>query len=341
MKIGIITIFHVPNYGAMLQCYSLCSYLEEKGHEVFLYDVSFSKTNRVLASLKNRVMMGFMNEFIKKRLPYFTANLSENADVYLVGSDQVWNPEIVGDKIGHYMLDFAPTGAYKIAYAASLGVSEWKYAELKDKAQRLLQDFRHISVRESSGKDLLASTFQIAATTVMDPCFLCLDFKDKFGIDVREDPQKVTTFKLVYSYDWYQKIKKTVKNMGCYWVELNGRNFKKRGDLKGLNVKKVSVHTWLQTIASSQYVVTDSFHGSVFCLIFRKQFAVVPGIKSRMTRLTSLLSQLGLGDRLVDNVEDVPKVLANKINYDEVYSKLLPLVKDSQKWLDKALPDAR
>lgn len=338
MKVGLITVFHVPNYGAMLQCYALSTYLKRLGHEVFLYDVSWSNTNPILCYLKRKLMLGFMSDFISNNLPRITSDLTETADIYMVGSDQVWNPDILGDSIDKFMLSFVPSGSKKVAYAASFGCDEWTDESHYETAKELLKDFSYITVREDSGVELLRQQFGIHARQVLDPCLLLHDYTPLMsGKGIAKTGNDLVTFKLVYSYDWCLQAKTLANSLRCNFAELNGRRLKNKGDIHGVNVRSCSVSDWLSSIANAKYVLTDSFHGSVFAILFGRQFAVIPSISKRQTRLTSLLSSLGLSDRFSVNVADCKAILERPINYDAVYSRLAKLREASVQQLTEML----
>ena len=94
MKIGIVTIYNVPNYGAILQAYSLAEYLRREGHEVVLFNVDSPKRHPYIYKLKRLFKLGFIDKFQQRNYPAITSNLNEEVDIYMVGSDQVWNIEI-------------------------------------------------------------------------------------------------------------------------------------------------------------------------------------------------------------------------------------------------------
>lgn len=340
MKIGIITIFHVPNYGAMLQCYSLCSYLIDKGHEVVLFDQPLSNTSRLAYRIKHFIKLKFMEDFIKRNLPYTTKDFTENCDLYLVGSDQVWNPEIVGHHLDTFLLSFAPAHATKASYAASIGLSNWNFDNLTERVTTLLRDFTYVTVRENSAVSLLQSKFGIKSHQVLDPCFLLSFNKLKALLppNTNEISRKLTTFKLVYSYKWYKSLKKVAKEMNVNWTELNARYIKSKDGLRGFNLKSVTVSQWLYHIASSEYFITDSFHGCVFALLFKRQFVVVKGIQHRMTRLQSLLESLHLEHRVVENVTEAKELFfQDYIDYNIVEPHMAPLISESKKHLENIL----
>lgn len=340
MRIGIITIFHVPNYGAMLQCYSLCSYLTSKGHEIVLFDQSLSNTNRLAYRIKRFLKLKFMEDFIERNLPHTTKDFTLDCDLYLVGSDQVWNPEIVRCHLDTFLLSFAPTHAIKASYAASIGLSDWNFDNLTERVTTLLRNFKYVTVREKSAVSLLQSKFGIKSHQVLDPCFLLSlnKLKALLPSNTTEISRKLTTFKLVYSYKWYKSSKNLAKEMNANWTELNARYIKSQDELRGFNIKHVTVSQWLYHIASSEYFITDSFHGCVFALLFQRQFVVVRGLQHRVTRLQSLLESLHLEHRMVDSITDAKELFTqDHIDYNIVNSHITPLISESKKHLENIL----
>lgn len=341
MKIGIITIFNVPNYGAMLQCYALSKYLRNLGHDVFLYEVPFNKSNKLLHNLKRKLFLSSMTQFISEFLPPYTCDLSTPADLYMVESDQVWNPEILQEETEKYMLSFVPKGKKKVSYAASFGTEKWTNENLYERAKELLNDFNYITVRESSGVNILKQEFGLDSHQVLDPCFLLDDYSEIAKYQKQEaevgNEDRLVTYKLVYSYDWYLQAEKLAKKFNCKLIELNGRYLKKRGDMHGFNVKNITVSEWVSSIATAKYVITDSFHGCVFSLIHQRQFVVLPALKARATRLTSLLSALGLTDRIANTVQECQSILEKEINYKRISIILEELRKNSRHQLIQML----
>lgn len=331
-----MTIFNVPNYGALLQCYSLCRYLEELGHDVFLYDIPFYTSNPIIHRIKHAFTNRFMHDFIENYLPEISSDLTEKADLYMVGSDQVWNLDIVGKNYPYYMLEFAPKGSRKVSYSSSFGVDSWKWEKDKSLACKLLADFSKITVRESSGVSILKKTFGLNCVShVLDPCFLLKDTDIIFS-KCSDVTNNLVAFKLVESPNWHKNLLTLNESLGTSLCELNGKKYNCFGELKGFNRKKVDVIEWIKTISTARYVVTDSFHGAVFCVLCKKDFVVVPGLENRMTRLISLLDLLDLSDRYVV-IEDAKEKLQKSIDYDSVYEKLTHLIRESKMELETML----
>ncbi len=332
MTIGVITIFDVPNYGALLQAYSLCQFLKAQGHEVILFRIPFQQNeNKWIYKMKHKFFPLFKWNFIRKYLPSYTENLSTKVDMYIVGSDQVWNYDIVGKSLFNYMLDFAPDNAVRASYASSFGEEKWRFHDIQEKVKNLLSKFETLTVREKSAVSLLKNEFGLHAINVLDPCFL-LPLSDKLYPKYNELDKTLVVFKLVPTNSWKEEISMLASKLDVNLVEINPqKRIKKIGYLMGINFKYITIQKWLKSIATSKYFVTDSFHGCVWAIRLQKQFVVVKGIESRMTRLYSLLESLDLTNRIVANMEDAyRKLYFEKIDYNLVQCHLSKLESNSK-----------
>lgn len=343
MKIGLVTIFNVHNYGAMLQCYSHKTFLESLGHEVVLFEISFIKRNILNNWLFNNVNYAFHRHFVNNYLP-FTGNLSTPVDLYMVGSDQVWNPAVVGNEaIKHFMLDFAKSGIPKVAYASSLGVEKWITSEADIWYKSALNSFSQISVREQSGTTILKENFGIDAKHVLDPCFLVPNLAQRFikgdSFPSNRIPRFVT-YKLHFNVDsWSSRAIALTKKYNCEYIDISAKYFVScfKHTLRGLNVNYLSVEDWLSSIFYADYIITDSFHGMVFSILFKKQFLIVSNNKVS-TRIDSLLSKLDLMNRKILSFDDAEYIFhAKKIDYDIVFSKLMIEIENSRSVLIEML----
>lgn len=256
-------------------------------------------------------------------------------DFYIVGSDQVWNPIITGDQSEFYFFSFL-NDEPRMSYAASTcKVDNWCLSNTEtDRIKRLLGKFNAISVREEEGKNLLKHVLGKESKLVLDPTLL-LDaslydeLAQKSELDASD---QLYSFKFIINDHWLDTIKYVAKEMN-----LNARFDGERIPLKGVNYNPViRVEDWLKLIKSSEFVFTDSFHGTVFCIIFRKQFCVTPSYKGGEDRMIQLLRICGLENRYCRTTSEVKEkiqVLKKKIDYDKVYEKLDVVKKDSLEFL--------
>ncbi|MDE6696268.1 MAG: polysaccharide pyruvyl transferase family protein [Muribaculaceae bacterium] len=332
MKIGIVTIFNVPNYGAMLQCWSLCNAIKNLGHEPILIYIPVTPGEKTFShKVRDILQYKFKQDFVKHNLPY-TADLTTEVDAYLVGSDQVWNPNIVGSQLDQFLVNFALKDKPIASFASSFGLEKWPLPDKIESTRNYLSRFKIISVREKSGVDLLKNTFDLNAEEVLDPCFLTDDYSSLFSPD--ENPSDVVFFRLRPWKDMlYKEVEEEANKRGLSFFNVSAHSFipHLNRTIRGYNEKYYSVSTWLKKISSAKYVITDSFHGLVFSLIFKRQFAVINSKPEAITRMESLLSKFGLQRRIVKNSEDAFNLISNEhIDYDSIGPKL-DMLKDKSR----------
>lgn len=376
MKIGIVTFYRVANYGAMLQAYSLMNTLNRMGHEVVFIRYKFCAPKRLplWRSLVSRSLKGVKAKFknyICHPIIDFAANYPQtkycetieevrlataDCDAFIVGSDQMWNPLwCSGKALPLVMLDFAAEGKPRISYAASLCTKEWREDQNAAEASRMLKKFKAISVREESGVKLVETlSGRTDAKCLLDPTLLqnAAFYSEIIAkSEIRRDKiNKPYVFN--YILDGWSNVSEMQPALGAV---KNKRNISKvvtdRKYAPGLlsivsrilGVKaKIKVPEWLEAIASSEFVFTNSFHGTVFSIIFHKPFVSVL-IKGKMSgmneRALSLLKNIGLEDHAVysDEIEKISSLVDKPINWDEVDSRLDELREVAKDFLDRSL----
>lgn len=228
-------------------------------------------------------------------------------DVYVVGSDQVWNPS-ASSSIEPYFLTFAPKNAKKISFASSFGVSEIDDA-LRDRYRNLLANIDDISVREQVGANLVKSLTGRDATCVLDPT-LMLD-EEKWGKVMRIYPDMPSKYILVYQLlpsDTLPSLaRKMAEDMNCPIYYLTKRAYcvnTPRG-MKVIKDAGPAEFVWL--IKNASCVLTNSFHGTAFSVNFGTPFyAVLIPDRGGNARITSLLHSVGLMDRIIYEGEVMP-----------------------------------
>ena len=376
MKIGIVTFFRVANYGAMLQANALRRFLESMGHEVIfishprvvavrmpLWCVFASRSLKgVTIKLKNYVrhsITDFAATFPQTKLCRTMDEVRQataDCDAFIVGSDQMWNPMwCSGKHIPIVMLDFAPEGKPRIAYAASFGTTVWREDQDAKQAGELLRKFAKISVREESGVKLANElSGRTDAVQMLDPTLLhSADFYRKISADADVEISKHTR-PTVFRYmldEWddasaSQKAFEFVKAK-LKLVETDSDRTPVRGLLaplcKFLGVTaKVPVPVWLAKIAASDFVFTNSFHGTVFAILFHRPFVsiLLRGPMSGMNeRALSLLKKLGLESRAVyaDDADAIGDALAVPIDWIRVDKCRELAVSEAQQFLSDVL----
>jgi len=344
MKIALLTIWHVKNYGAEMQAYATVKTLGALGHDVTIID--FRLSDRCTVSLKQRIALAIINltiaqykfrKFWKRYFPKTTIryrNLRElrdnppQADMYLVGSDQVWNEEITLEKAPAFFLDFGKDDIIRASYASSIGTGVWGGSlELTEIAKKQLKKFKAVSCREKSGTEIIKKVFEIKATTVLDPTLLHIDYSELTGVIKQQNTL------VFYPLNRDDQMEEFCKDLS-HELNMNFKNINNPSRItRAITWNRLSVGEWLKSIAEASFVVTPSFHGLTFCLTFRKQFIIIKNSinGNRHYRITDLLKELDLEDRFFDCIETAKnaKMWTKKIDYFRVEEKLSQLREES------------
>lgn len=376
MKIGILTLPLHTNYGGILQAYALQTVLERMGHEVVVFDtpnkaylpplwkLPLSMTKRVLLKGLGKGDRIFIEHHLNKTRPVIAQNIqpfidkhihrkvirkftdlkSQDFDAIVVGSDQVWRAiyfPMWGEKqdIENAYLSFTEGWNIKrISYAASFGTDDWEYTnEQTLRCKALLQMFDAISVRETNGINLCKKYFDVDSVHVLDPTLLLNEFDYSMFFQNANTPKSDGTL-LNYILDETEESKIIIRDVAkqkCLET-FSVNNPYEYDESKPLSERiKPSVEKWLRGFYDAEFVVTDSFHACVFSILFKKQFVVIGNETRGMSRIESLLKMFEIEDRLVTSIFNV-KTLPN-IDYDNVYSLLINMRKNSINYLQEAL----
>lgn len=323
MRINIITQPLFTNYGGILQNYALQEVLRRLGHEPLTVNVPPRKVKKIaswkdhLKTVRNMIMRWqgnyaapFLNphtlavkerelsfpqrEFVRKyidkkdvKAPFSSETAVESpADLWIVGSDQVWRPWC-NSYIENEFFDFLDDDTPRIAYAASFGTDQWEIPENKTpKIKELARKFKGISVREASGVMLCKDYLDLDVLHVLDPTML-LDAEDYLALTSENDyphGKYLATYVLDVSKDKANVIKSECRH-------------RKLTEVKVGIMRKDSydtIESWLATIAHAECVITDSFHGTVFSIILGRPVKVLKNGLRGNSRLDSLLNLLNL-----------------------------------------------
>ena len=323
MNIKILTFSQAPNYGALLQCYALSKVLIKMNYNVELVNIPFDYMNSFNYKIRNELLYGFVKRFHEQYLPNSVSlnNLDFDA-TFIVGSDQVWNIAITKESYLRYFFDFLPNQTKRISYAASFGFDEWVFNDKNQEIRKLLNKFSSISVRESEGVKICNEYFEVDSSLVLDPTLLIEDYSELIGnINIKKN---LVGYKLNSDKKWRDLLKFIADKKELTIVDLFPTKISFFGNLGGFNRKFLDVPLWLKNIAESSFVVTDSFHGTIFSILFKKNFIVVPSVKSRMGRVKSLLKILNIESRYYNSMDDVylDDSWLTEINYNNVFIKL-------------------
>ncbi|MBO4828714.1 MAG: polysaccharide pyruvyl transferase family protein [Fibrobacter sp.] len=331
--------FHYPkNYGAFLQCFSLQMVLDDSIVLNFIPHWSFFAGKKYpyfirwgIGSWRRKKLMAKFEERNRiktsKRISSTEeASFVQSDDCLIVGSDQVWNPRFIYDELVYF--GDMPNDIKRISYAVSLGMTAWP-KDFENKVLPLLRKFSAISVREESSVKYLTSLGLKNVVCVCDPTILHkADFyRREFQIN-KQDLSK--PFVYVIREKLPMQLQEIIPN------DYNAVYLGKDNTL-------VSVKQWLSNIDSASFVVTDSFHCVVFCLLFHKPFLVIPNSAKGVgmnERFATLLGKIHLEYRCVspeDTSTGLLKKLNTAINWESVDQILEEWRRFSLNWLKKSL----
>lgn len=372
MKIAVITCHNIKNYGSLFQTYATQKYLQDQGHEVVFVDYRREDTDdRELARTRARqspdiyripaarlLFLAVLKPSVKKQIRVFRIFLDRyirltdqtfhsgaeirqsglQADLYISGSDQIWNSRINRRIETPYFLDFAPEGAPCISLSSSFGSGSVK-EEDAPVLRRLLAKYSHISVREKSGEAILARLGFPEGKALPDPVNL-LDRREweRLMEPVRCPGEYVLVYHLRPDafFDQYVEELCRVRKMKPVHILLYYHKVPFR---KGIRYVVPSPGQVLSLIAHASCIVTDSFHMCSFAVLYRKQFLVhYPDRYSE--RLDNLLNDLGLTDRRLTEETDI-RAMDIPIDYDRVRGVLDRKVEEMKQWIRECLEEVQ
>ena len=374
MKIGILTLPLHTNYGGILQAYALQTVLERMGYQSEIINLVYPfwptlkrKIKRIMYFLLGRKVfweyekmypikmapaMLNIKPFISKYM--FLSNevrsvkkmkeISKNYDAFIIGSDQVWRP-LYAQHIDLFFCSFLKKNdtRKRIAYAASLGTNRKEYNEKQQKkCGNLIKLFHGVSVREKDSVKVLTADYRwaVSPSVVLDPTLLL----DKFDYEkiIEQFNRKQSNEGCIFYYFLdNNEEKKELLNFVCllkkgypYTV------YKKEPNYFDSVIEPLpAVESWLQGFVDSDFIVTDSFHGCVFSIIFNKPFIVLGNKNRGISRFETLLENFNLESRMIFafDKERIEKVVMEPIDWACVNRKKEILMNESIDFLRKNL----
>lgn len=369
MKIGLITIHWANNYGAALQVFATFKILSKYGYvEVIDYRNVYTSKGMQLVRIGRKardilragkdILRIFPRQRAISKFKKFNndhmrfsslvcsqkdfENLDKCMDVFISGSDQIWNPRIVSDNNeidGRYFLDFVKLGR-KISYASSMGTYQYE-GKKQQELLSLLSKYDSISVREKNTALYLSSTLGLKAEHVVDPTLLLS--KDEWFNNfpsIRNDEDK---YILIYAL----KKDKLLKDVVAFISKLTGMKVYAIDQDPLLNYScdkhfmDKGPEEFLQLFSNAKFIITNSFHGTAFSVNFNIPF-IVTSPPTGINRIESLLLELNLTSRLVNNfnVDALNQIVNHHIDYDLVNIRLKKMRLDSLDYLQRALHEA-
>lgn len=362
MKVGIVTFHRSHNYGALLQAYALSRWIRENhqakveflnyqpagrkgGYRIFVPVRSIRDLKTNLQNLlryrtisrRYRGFVGFQTKEFTLTPEYSTSEEISRAkpdhDAWISGSDQVFR--YYGPESDVFYLDFLHgTTAKKIAYAPSFGAGsvDEKYQQ---RVGELLRGFDYLSCRESEGAELINQISGLNAKLVLDPVFLLS--RDQWR-ELFVKPTISGKYILVYALVGYQKqleIARRVKSLTNLPIHVIYPTRIKDRDVVTTHAT-ASPYQFGGLIDNAEFVVTDSFHGLAFSVLFQKNFFSYIALQHSASRHRSLLGALGLSSRMIVSIDSI-SIKDLMIDYQFVDSNLCPLIEESKAYLTSSL----
>lgn len=356
MKIGILTFHYAHNYGAVLQAYALKKYISKFGHEVDIInyrnktvakrysthlksgipfknfkhkwaikqEINFLK-NRKYAKAEWIEQCRNFNSFISLYLSSEkeVKNYSEfncSYDIIVVGSDQIWTSQLTNGLDKYYLLDF-PFNGKKVSYGASIACGYIPDREL-EYFQKCLSDFDYISTREQSLSDSIIKNFSLSSETVLDPTLL-LDKNDYITLaqksKLHQDGEAyLFAYFVTEDSAMHEFANKIAKQLDIKLIELH--YYMQKGFDSTYQHANYGPNEFLDAILNADLIITNSFHGTVFSIIFKKNFYA---FYLQNARIQNLLNAFDLVDRNINSNYSCNIDIYSKINYDCVTEKLI------------------
>lgn len=360
MKIAILTLPLSTNYGGILQNYALQQVLKDMGHIPYTFDLGqFTWIDCMVFNIKSiaKKILGRPSHFIlspkdylqqERPLRIFVENhitlLSPRVkrptsamldrydiDAVIVGSDQVWRAKYYPYAEDMFLKFVKNEKTMKIAYAASFGKHQWEYStEKTSQCKSWIKDFRAISVREKSGVDVCNTVLGVNAVHVLDPTLLLTD--DRYKCLISNVPINKNRLLFAYLLDVTETkisyIQSVSTRKGLVPIITSAGRDLTQDD---------SVELWLSYFRDASYVITDSFHGTVFSIIFKKDFTTITNKNRGNDRMLSLLTSLHLTNRLEDVCEKEENISSVTIDWNAVNERLETMRNESRNFLSQAL----
>lgn len=376
MKHCALLSWQYENYGTLFQCYALGKLVQDMGYSAthirYNPDIEKLKTSR-LKLLFNpvKLMLAIYNKFFVRRLGYgicqyerhirfesfrntfvlmsddiqtdikFNA-LNTQFDAFICGSDQIWTPLAFSPR---YFLDFVHDDSKKIAYAPSFGQSVIRDRAIAKKMFALVDAIPHLSVREKTGARLIRQHLGKDVPVVLDPTLLLTaeDWKKVENTAYKTPGNYIFCYFLGKNERYWKAISRFAKEYGLKIVL--PPVFQKDFSRSEYAFKDIGPAEFIRLLENARFVCTDSFHGTVFSMLFKKQFATFLRFKetarnNQNSRVFNILETLNLQERLFSKANGLEKLYKTAIDYTTVYSLLATEKEKSLSYLKNALQSA-
>jgi hypothetical protein len=309
------------------------------------------KTNKTIgnnAKLRESIFRKFYSEHFNLTKPFSNFReigvaCSDECMAVLVGSDQLWLPSNI--EADYYTLNFVPDNINKISYATSFGVSSLPKRQAK-LASAFLMKFSALSVRELSGQRIISELTGETAQVVCDPVLLLTaeEWSRYCGIERKYSDKYIFCYLLGRQLKHYDWVKSLAQKTGCKIVGFNSLDSHVSVDKSFFDCEPYNITPldFVNLIMNAEYICTDSFHCTVFSIIFHKRFFTFKRFSdntsmSTNSRLDSLFTVLNIENRYTTGETELDKALASEIDYMSIDESVIKFRDKSVKYLKEAL----
>lgn len=350
--VAVLGVWFGANYGSLLNGYATYKILKSFGCSVLMVNKPNASANDW--EIVNPHCSAFISKFydrddISALYPYARMReLNDLCDTFLIGSDQIWHYHLIKGFNNSFLLNFADDDKKKISFGTSFGhKNNTVPPEMMPEATRLFQRFHAISVREQSSADILKDVYKVKSTVTAEPVF-CLERKEYEEIAACSDFEIKEPYILSYILDPTQKIIETIE----YYCNLTGMKSINILDGDPFHNKKMreiftlpntpeepGAEDLVKLYQNAAFVITDSFHGTCFSIIFEKPFLAIANYMRGVARFSDLLTKYGLLDRLAMDVNDIPKdeKFLLPVDYTKIREQIAEERVRSIAWLKNAI----
>lgn len=344
MKCGIITVYNSENCGSFLQAYAMSRTLKNQGHEVVFVRNNLSGHSSTLKVFLTKeiktILRGNFNGAVRllKQRKFFKSacrlldivDSSYNCDCYFLGSDVIWDLTVPFFKRHRdFFWGTQFKSSFICSYAASLGFAEQRDVEKDSFVSEALSNMRHVSVRDSKTLNILRPLCDKEIRLVCDPTYLI----ERQEFDKIAKPVNLDKFIFIYNYGrMSESDREQIQALA------------KKEDLK--TVTFGNGNPWcdiclgydpllfLSLYNKAEYIVTNTFHGTVFATIYEKHFAVINNDKPK---ILDVLKMCGMSDKMTQKPEDIDEILHSDFNYDVTRQNILKERENGLSYLKESL----
>ena len=299
-KVYITNYWYARNYGACLTAFALHELVNELNYKpCFINNMPIYEKIQYPKIFNKKFIEKYCNTTKLCRNYSDFASLNLDSEIFITGSDQIFNPNLARNRINDYLLNFVDINAKKIAFSASFGANKEYFLKenSKDTIEKFkiaLKSFDKVSVREESGLEICKEVLGVEAEWIIDPVFI-VDPNAYYNL-IKES--KIDTKDKIVSYVMEPELDEFKKAYNYLSTKFNAEVF----NLDGF---KYSCEDWINAIKNCKLFVTDSFHGTCFAIMFNKPFILISNKGSRNTRFDSIFKLFNIENKCIKNITEI------------------------------------